>query len=144
LLIEGKKTGEAEQILHEGLQLNPHQAGFAMALARMQVDRGDTGGAVETLQKTAPAAVDSPDYLAFLAALLQRQSRHTEAVDHYRAALSLAPASGVWLMGLGISLQALGRNGEARDAFQRARGSNALNAELQAFVNERLSQLQRR
>src|SRR4029077_15226656 len=97
LLIEAKKTGEAEQLLQEGLQLNPHQAGFAMALARMQVERGDIPGAIDVLQKTAPAAVGSPDYLAFLAALLQRQSRHVEAVDHYQAALSLAPASGVWL-----------------------------------------------
>ena len=142
LLLEAKRTGEAEQLLQEGLQLNPHQPGFAMALARMQVDRGDTAGAVETLQKTAPAAVDSPDYLAFLAALLQRQSRHVEAVDHYQAALSLAPASGVWLMGLGISLQALNRTADARDAFRRARASNALNADLQAFVDQRLRQLQ--
>ena len=142
LLLESKRTGEAEQLLQEGLQMNPHQPGFAMALARMQVDRGDTTAAADTLHKTAPAAVDSPDYLAFLAALLQRQSRHVEAVDHYRAALTLAPASGVWLMGLGISLQALNRTVEARDALRRARASNALNADLQAFVDQRLRQLQ--
>lgn len=142
LLLEAKKTGEAEQLLQEGLQMNVHQAGFAMALARMQVDRGDTPAAVVTLQKSAPSAVGSPDYLAFLAALLQRQSRHVEAVDHYTAALAMAPNSGVWQMGMGISLQALGRTAEARDAFRRAQASRALNPELQAFVGDRLRQLQ--
>ncbi len=142
VLLEVKKNGEAEQVLQDGLKLNPNQPGFAMALARLQIDRGDTVGAVETLQKTAPSALNSPDYLAFLAALLQRQSRHQEAIDHYQSALRLAPQSGVWLMGLGISLQALNRNSEAQDTFRRAKATNALNSELQAFVDQRLRQLQ--
>jgi MSHA biogenesis protein MshN len=60
----------------------------------------------------------------------------------YQAALALAPRSGVWLMGLGISLQALGRNSEAQIAFRRARASDMLTGELQAFVDQRLKQLQ--
>lgn len=142
LLLEAKKNGEAEQVLRDGLDLSLSQPGFAMALARLQVDRGDTVGAIETMQRSAPAALGSPDYLAFHAALLQRQSRHQEAVDNYLAALRLAPGSGVWLMGLGISLQALNRNREAQDAFLRAKATNTLNPELQAFVEQRLRQLQ--
>jgi MSHA biogenesis protein MshN len=45
-------------------------------------------------------------------------------------------------MGLGISLQALNRNSEAQEAFRRAKSSNTLNPELQAFVDQRLKQLQ--
>ena len=73
---------------------------------------------------------------------LQRQSRHQEAVEQYQAALRLAPGSGVWLMGLGISLQALNRTTESQEAFQRAKATNTLNPELQAFVDQRLRQLQ--
>lgn len=142
LLIEAKKNGEAEQVLLEGLRINPNQAGFAMALARMQVDRGDAVGAIETLQKPIASGQSSPDYLAFLAALYQRTSQHKEAVDQYQAALRLAPQSGIWLMGLGISLQALKRNSEAQEAFRRARSTNTLNPELTAFVDQRLKQLQ--
>jgi MSHA biogenesis protein MshN len=142
VLLDGKKHAQAEQVLQDGLQLDPGRSGFAMALARLQVERGDTGAAVETLQKTAPAAHDSPDYLAFLAALLQRQARHQAAIDHYEAALRLAPQSGVWLMGLGISLQAVNRNPEAHSAFRRAKATNTLNPELQAFVDQRIRQLQ--
>lgn len=142
LLLEAKKKGEAEQVLRDGLDLNLSQPGFAMALARLQVDRGDTVSAIETMQRSASAALESPDYLAFHAALLQRQSRHQEAVDHYLAALRLAPGSGVWLMGLGISLHALNHNREAQDAFRRAKATNTLNPVLQAFVEQRLRQLQ--
>lgn len=142
LLVDAKRNAEAEQILRDGLKLNANQAGFAMALSRLQLDRGDANGAIETLQGSAAGAQNSPDYLAFYAALLQRQSRHREAAEQYQAALRLAPQSGVWLMGMGISLQALGRNGEAQDAFRRARASNSLSAELQAFVDQRLRQLQ--
>jgi len=142
LLVDAKRNAEAEQLLRDGLKLNANQAGFAMALARLQLDRGDASGAIETLQGSAAGAQNSPDYLAFYAALLQRQSRHREAAEQYQAALRLAPQSGVWLMGMGISLQALGRNGEAQDAFRRARASNSLSAELQAFVDQRLRQLQ--
>lgn len=142
LLVEAKKNAEAEQVLRDGLKLNPNQPGFALALSGLQYQRGDTPGAIETLQRTAPAAQGSPDYLARLAALLQRQSRHQEAVDYYQAALRLAPGSGVWLMGLGISQQALSRTNEAQDAFRRAKASNTLNPDLQAFVDQRMKQLQ--
>jgi MSHA biogenesis protein MshN len=143
VLLKAKNFAEAERVLHEALRLNARQPGFAMALARLQTERGDTGGAVETLQKSAPAAAGNADYLAFLGALLQRQERHAEAVDLYRAALAIAPAAGVWQMGLAISLQALERNGEAQDAYRLAKASNGLSSELQAFVDERLRQLQR-
>ncbi len=142
LLLDARKNGEAEQLLQEGLTLNSNQPGFAMALANLQYERGDIAGAIDTMQKSAPAAQASPDYLARLAGLLQRQSRHREAIESYQAALRLAPGSGVWLMGLGISLQALNRNSEAQDAFRRARATNTLNPELQAFVDQRLKQLQ--
>jgi MSHA biogenesis protein MshN len=46
-------------------------------------------------------------------------------------------------MGLGMSLQAEKRNAEALEAFQRARASGTLSAELLAFVERRLQQLSR-
>ena len=142
LLVQANRTAEAEQILHEGLKLDMAQPGFAMALARLQIDRGDTAAAAETLQGSLASAAASPDYLAFLAALLQRQGRHVQAAELYHAALALAPRSGVWLMGLGISLQALNRNAEAHEAFRRAKATETLSGDLQAFVDQRLRQLQ--
>lgn len=140
LLLENKRSGEAERILQEGVRLNPRQTGFVMILSRIQMERGDAAAALDTLQKSLSHAINQAEYRAFMGALLQRQLRHKEAAEHYRAAVSLTPGSGVWLMGLGISLQADGQITEAQDAFLRAKETRSLNADLQAFVDQRIKQ----
>ena len=141
LLLDAARNAEAEAILQQGLQLNPGHSGFAMLLARLQVERNDMPLALETLRKTLPYAERQADYQAFVAALLQRQGHHQEAIVHYQIAVQLTPNSGVWLMGMGISLQAEQRKDEARAAFRRAIESQTLSAELQAFVVQRLKEL---
>jgi MSHA biogenesis protein MshN len=47
----------------------------------------------------------------------------------------------VWLMGLGIALQAEQRNADALAAFQQAAASGMLNPELQGFVERKVQQL---
>lgn len=140
LLVEARRFGEAERRLQEGLGLDRAQPELAMTLARLQVERGDTDAAIETLERTQSAAADRADYHGFMAALLQREGRHREAIEHYRQALRRA-SSAVWQMGLGISLQAENRFQEARVAFSRAKAANTLSPELQAFVDDRLRQL---
>jgi len=142
LLVEAGDQVAAERVLREALRLSPGQTGFTMALARLQVDRGNNQAAIDTLQKGMAYAQANADYHAFLAALLQREQRHEEAIAQYRTALGLRPQSGVWLMGLGMSLQSLNRNTEARDAYRSAKASGTLKPDLQAFVDQRLQQLQ--
>lgn len=140
-LVSLKRNDEAEQVLKRGLKRDSHDAAFAMMQARLQVERDALPVALETLQKTLPYAEDQADYRAFVAAVLQRLDRHDEAVAHYRAALKIAPNNGVWWMGLGISLQALQRTEEARDAYQRALATNSLNPQLQGYVQQKLKDL---
>jgi MSHA biogenesis protein MshN len=142
LLVEAKRPGDAERLLQEGIALAPSQIGFAMTLARLQVDRGDAALAAATLRKSYEYAQGSPDYIAFLAALLQRQGRHEEAIEQFQIALRQRPASGVWWLGLGISLQAVNRTADAQDAYRRARTTNNLTPELAAFAEQRIKQLQ--
>lgn len=141
MLIVLKRNDEAEIVLQKGLKRDPHDASFAMLLARLQVERNDVPLALETLQKTLPYAEEQADYQAFVAAILQRQNRHNEAIAHYQIALKLAPNNGIWLMGIGISLQATQHTADARDAYQRALASNTLNPQLQAFVQAKLKEL---
>lgn len=141
LLVEMKQLDRAEQLLQQGLELLPGQAGFAMTLARLQVERGDVAAALATLQRHPPAG-DGAEYHGFMAALLQRSERHKEAIEHYQSALRANPASGPWLLGLGMSFQADGQNARAADAFRRARASGSLSPELQAFAEQRLKQVQ--
>lgn len=141
LLLESKRGAYAERVLQDGLKNKPEHTGFSMLLARLQVEHGAVDQAAATLEKSLPYANAQADYQAFYAALLQRQNRHKEAITYYQVALQLAPDNGVWLMGYGISLQAMQRADDARDAFRRALESKTLNPELQAYVQQKLKGL---
>ncbi len=142
LLVEQQRLEEAQTLLEVTLARDPAQPQMASQLARLKLERGDVRGAAEALGKAAGAAADNPEYRALHAAVLQRLTLHKDAVAEYQAALRLAPQAGVWWMGLGISLEADGRGAEAREAFQKARASGALSAELDRFVEQKLRQLQ--
>ena len=138
LLIEAKRPDEAEQALSEGLQGQPAQLGWAMTLARLQVDRGDLAGAWQTLNYSQPAASGNADYQGFSGHVLQRLGRHKDAIERYLAAVRLSPNDGRWWLGLGLSLEAESRVAEAQEAFHKARSSGTLSAELSALVDQKL------
>jgi MSHA biogenesis protein MshN len=141
VLQESKRNIEAENVLKEALSLDDQQTHYAMLLARLQVERNALPLALETLQKSLPYAERMADYQAFMAALLQRQGRHKDAIPFFQNALLLSPASGVWLMGLGISLQAELRKGEALEIYKRAIDTHNLSPELQAFVEQKIKEM---
>lgn len=141
LLLDSGRHNEAEQLLRKALEINPRQPRHAMVLARLEVERGEVTGAINTMVGALPYVQSDPDFHAFLAALLQREGRHREAVDYYRAALRGVPGNGVWMMGLGISLRAANQSAEARDMFQRAIESKQLTPELREFVERQLREL---
>jgi MSHA biogenesis protein MshN len=141
VLVEQKRVDEAKKLLQDYLNSRPNHLGFAMLLARLQLDRGDGTGAIATMQHTLPYAGDNADFLGFSAAVLQRAGHHPEAVDQYRAALRLKPDAPVWWMGLGISLQASDHNSDALDAYKQALSGGSLSPELQTFVEQKIKQL---
>ena len=139
LLIENKRLGDAMRQLHVALAADPRQTAMAMLLARLQIERGGSG--VDILQRSLTYAAGNAEYYAFYAGALQRQQRHGDAAEQYGAALRANPQNGVWLMGLGISLQAEKHNAEAIAAFRKAKASTSLTPELRAFVERKLVQL---
>ncbi len=141
LLLEKKRNADAERVLQDGLTINPQQTNLAMLLARLQAEHNELPLALDTMLKSLPYAEKQPEYMAILAALMQRQNRHKEAVEYYRKALQLKPQAGVWLMGMGISLRAQQQNAEAREAFKNALESNTLSGELQTYVSQQLKEL---
>lgn len=138
LLLEAGDQDDAIRMLRDGIAGQPAQLGWAMSLARLQVDRGELDGAWQTLDHTLPAAGNNPDYLGFAANVLQRLGRHGEAADQYRKATRIAPADGRWWLGLGWCLDAQGQAAEAREAFLHARQSGNLSPELLALIDQKL------
>lgn len=141
LAIEDKAWPEAERLLDEGLALDPGSPRLIMAAARVQLEKGNAAQALATLESHLAQGERDADYRAFLAALLVRQGRHAEAVGHYQATLALDPSRAAAWLGLGLSLEALGRKPEAAAALERARSLPGLSSELKAFIAQRLAQL---
>lgn len=141
LLTRLKRGDEAVKQLQAGLALMPTHLGFSMSLARVQLELGATDQAVATLRRNIEGAKGKAEYQAFFAALLQRQGAHQEAVEHYAVALKINPGNGAWWMGYGMSLQALLRVEEARVAYEKSIAARTLNAELTAYVEQKIKTL---
>ncbi|MBD3619540.1 MAG: tetratricopeptide repeat protein [Chromatiales bacterium] len=136
LLIGTGRAPEGEALLADGLSRQPDNAELRMLLARSQVARGEVETAIGVLEAGTAA---TPDYRAFLGALYQRVSRHTAAIGEYRQALAANPAMPAWWAGLGISLEAEGRGGEAAEAYRRALRLPGLSAGLEQYIRGRLA-----
>lgn len=121
LLVDQRAFGEAIALLEEGLRQNPERLSWGLALARLQMEKGDGDGAWRTLQRMSAQGAASVEYHALTAAVLQRLGRHHEAADQYRAALSIAPNEGRWWLGLAMALEAEGNGAEAKKAFATAK-----------------------
>jgi len=137
LLVEQQRVDDAKTLLEDGLAQNPQQPGLAYLLARIQVERGDLKSAAEVMQKSL-SSTSNADQHAYYAGVLHRLGRHKDAVGEYQLALRQSPQTGVWWMGLGLSLEADGRATDAREAFQRALSSGNLPAQLAEFVDKKL------
>lgn len=138
VLVDQRQWKEAQAAAEEGLALDPRQAGWAMILARLEVEQGQLAKAVETLARHAPHAERNPEYLAFHALLLQKSGRSREAAERYRAALTLKADDGRWWYGLGLALEAEGHPQEARIAYQRAKDSGNLPTDLSGAVEQKV------
>ena len=138
MLAEAKQWEEAQSLLKDALAIMPTHYIWAMALARIQVERGNTAAALETLMQHMAYAEKRAEYQGFAGALLQRLQRPREAAQRFQAAAQLKPSEGRWWLGLGMALEADGRSAEAREALLRAQNSDGLTPESQAFIASKL------
>ena len=141
LLVDNKKLSEAQELLAEGLKHNPKNVQFRMAIARMQLESGDKKQALDTLVEGLSAGRHDATYQSFLANLFQRNDRHDEAAAHFNAATQLRTGYPNDYVGLGISLQALQKFDDARNAYSRALSMDKLSPELKIFVEQQMRQI---
>ncbi len=145
LLLDNKRLSDAKDVLNTGLQISPEQNEFRIALARLQINAGDQAAALSTLEQGLPYAGNRADYYTFLATLLQRSGKHDEAITHYTKAIAIENNSNNvktnTLVGLGISLQAVGKLETAQQVFTRAQQTGALSPALASFVDQQLKKI---
>ena len=121
LLLESKSYDAADAVLTAGLQRNPAQTNFALALSRLHLERGNMQGAINVLREHEQFAIGHAEYRAFTAALHGKSGAHAKVIAEYQAALRLAPRVGAWWVGLGIAYEAEERMDAATQAYRNAR-----------------------
>ena len=139
MLLEQNRITDALDILSKGSVLLPEQYDWLKLKAKLLVRLNRGNDAIETLIEAGPEISSDPDYYAFLAALLQQQGRNAEAVEYYRNVLHVRGDNGVWWMGLGISLERIGEQAQARDAYQTAINDQSLSPDIRNYVRNRLT-----
>lgn len=140
LALEMNDRGRAETLIDEGLGFHRGEPWFYKSLGQLQAERGDYARAADTLLAGLPLAGGDPVFLGLAGGALARAQRHGEAARLYTEALGKSPGNGPWWIGLGLSLEQLGRREEAAAAFRQARQTR-LSAELSGFVNQKLAEL---
>lgn len=89
VLLEQRRLPEAQATATEGLALLPAQPGWAMILARLQVEQGQLADAERTMAAYEPYGERSADYLAFHGLLLEKLQRPQEARAVFQKAREL-------------------------------------------------------
>jgi MSHA biogenesis protein MshN len=138
ILIQQGRWVETAELMQQGVQVLPANRTLLKLYARtlMQLNRDQQ--AITLLREHAPPIAQDPDYFALLAALYQRQQQHLAAATTYSQILKLRPDTGMWWVGLGISLEALGKQQQAQQAYTRARQTGTLQGDLARYTDNRL------
>jgi MSHA biogenesis protein MshN len=131
----------AAEVVRDGMMRVPKHTVFTKLYARILSQQNAIPSAIQVLTRHAPPLAEDLEYHAMLAALYQRQGQYQQAAKTYSELVKLRRNAGVWWMGLGVSLEALGKKPEARLAFDQARESGNLSSQLQRYVEKRLAAL---
>ncbi len=80
----------------------------------------------------------SPEDIAYLAGLYQKQNDHVNAVKLYTRALQLKPSTSLWWMGQGISLEGIEKHEEALQSYQQSISTGQLSGKLAQYAASRI------
>lgn len=137
-LLENQRLAEAQEVLRQGIAQQPVHLPWVVSLARLRIEQADPAGAWEVLQAHVQAGTGSADFQGLAGVVLQRLARTKESIEHYQAAVRLAPDNPRWWVGLGVAMEAEGRADAAREAYRKAKDLPGLSPKLAAFVEQRL------
>ena len=143
LLINEGRVVEAAPIIDAARRRNPQHPTLELLAARVRLAQGNVAGATTLLESGLPFSGGRADYVAFLAALYQKQQKYSASAQAYRRAVELNPDVPAWWVGLAISEEGAGNRRDAVNAYSRALQGN-LPATLHNYATQRLQALNAR
>jgi MSHA biogenesis protein MshN len=138
IMIKQGRWIETADLMQQGVQISPGNMVFVKLYARTLMQLNRDKQAIKLMREHAPPLAQDPDFYALLAALYQRQQDHLAAATTYSEILKLRPDTGIWWVGFGISLEAMGKQQEAQQAYSRARKTGSLHGDLARYTDNRL------
>lgn len=141
LMIRQGQNTQAANLLRKGIDLHPGYDQYTKLYSRILIDEGNNQEALRVLEANRPSFNADPDYYAILAAVNQKLNRFQQAADIYSQLVTLQPNSGIYWMGLGISLEGSGHSREAIDAYQYAIQTGGLRPDLVRYISTRIAAL---
>jgi tetratricopeptide (TPR) repeat protein len=126
------------------LEKAPNNLSWSLLKARSLLQQGQANEAIQLLEQY-PDGQSREDYLDLLASGYQQVGQHGAAVARYLSLLGLNPQEARWWINLGVSLEHLGQNSKALDAYQTALQIPDLDRSLKQYArqqSQRLMQLQ--
>ncbi len=142
IYIKSGRIVEARTLLQYGLRLSPAHSIFAKLYARILMEQNANVTAISVLLRNPPKQTADMDYYALLAALYQKTKQHHKAATLYRKLLKLRTKHGVWWLGMAISLEALGKDRQAKAAYEKAKNSGNLTKGLYRYTDQRVIALE--
>ncbi|MDT8427877.1 MAG: hypothetical protein RQ757_03835 [Pseudomonadales bacterium] len=138
LLLQQGDTIAAMQVADAGLALAPEHAGYKKIKARLMLTAGVPDDALALLERRAPAVSSDKEYHELLAAARMAARQYESALVTYQALAGLSQEESRYWYGMASSLDALGRNYEAQQAYQRALQLGNLSVGLTQLSQQRL------
>lgn len=137
-LIKSGNYVEAEKNLADALKQKPHYLPFVKLMAELNIKQNKLQDALEILNSEKPSFKAHPEYYGVIASLEMQIGKPQKAVTIYNKLVNVNPKKSLWWIGLGVSLDMLGKNKNAMAAYQKARSLGNLPPNLQNFVVNKL------
>ena len=105
-------------------------------LARMELAQDRPAAVLELLTRLEPQLTNQADLWAVRANAAQRLGRHQDSVLAYGVALQSRPTEARWLLGMAVSLAAMGQTSQAATMVEKARESGPISPEVALYLRQ--------
>ncbi len=144
LLFSKSRLEDAQKTLIQGLQQTPADSGLRLMLSRIHFKTGKSEQALKILIQHPYNALANDELISFRAALAEKNGNYLQAQQDYQLLVKRNPLQAKWWLGLGVVQDKQKLRQEAIGSYQQAQQLNQLPAQVETFVEQRITLLARR